>query len=123
MSAVLPLTANDFPPHVSDLSVAHLTLFVVHEGEVDDELTITSLRHTAAGQVTEAGPVHTVGGIVGTRRAGGAPPWEVFIDAPPAGDWELHLEDTPIMRKLFADGVIQDLAVVFSLSGATPRRT
>ena len=75
MTAVLPLTANDFPPHVADLAVAHLTLFVVRDSAVDDELTVTSLRHTAAGQVTEAGPVRTVGGIAGTRRAGGAPPW------------------------------------------------
>ena len=123
MSAVLPLTANDFPPHVADLAVAHLTLFVVRDSAVDDELTVTSLRHTAAGQVTEAGPVRTVGGIAGTRRAGGAPPWEVFIDAPPAGDWEIHFEDTPIVRKLFGDGGIQDLVVVFSLSGTTPPRT
>jgi hypothetical protein len=119
----LPLTANDFPPHIADLAVAHLTLFVVRDSAVDDELTITSLRHTAAGQITEAGPVRTVGGIAGTRRAGGAPPWEVFIDAPPAGDWEIHLEDTPIVRKLFGDGGIQDLVVVFSLSGTTPPRT
>ena len=122
MSVVLPLTANDFPPHIADLAVAHLTLFVIRDSAVDDELTVTSLRHPAAGNTTETGPVRTVGGIAGTRRAGAAP-WQVFIGAAPVGDWELHFEDTPIVRKLFADGVIQDLVVVFSLSGTTPPRT
>ena len=122
MTAVLPLTADDFPPHIADLGIAHITLFVVHDRALDDELTITSLRHTVAEHVTTAGPVHTVGGIAGTRRPGAAP-WEKFKDSAPVGDWELHLEDTPVVRKLFADGVIQDLVVVFTLSGTTPRRT
>jgi hypothetical protein len=33
----------------------------------------------------------------------------------PAGDWQLDLEDTPVVRNLFTDGVVQDLVVVFAL--------
>ena len=57
MTAVLPLTADDFPPHIADLTITHITLFVVRDKAAEDELTITSLRHTAADQVTAAGPV------------------------------------------------------------------
>jgi hypothetical protein len=111
---------------VRRISVGTMLLFSFAYGwsrKKTTSMPITSLRHTAAGQVTEAGPVRTVGGIAGTRRAGGAPPWQAFIDAPPAGDWEIHFQDTPIVRKLFGDGGIQDLVVVFSLSGTTPPRT
>ena len=121
MTAVLPLTADDFPPHIADLTITHITLFVVRDKAAEDELTITSLRHTAADQVTAAGPVRTVGGIAGTRRPGAAP-WEVFIGSVPAGDWQLHIEDTPVVRNLFTDGMVQDLVVVFALHGTTPAR-
>ena len=99
--------------------IAQLTLFAVRDDTLTDEITITALRHTTAGQTTEAGPVRTVGGIAGTRRAGGAP-WQVFIGADPAGDWELQIEDTPVVRSWFSEGLIQDLVLVFTLSGTTP---
>lgn len=119
MRAVLPLTADDFPPHISDLTVAELTLFVVRDDTFTDELAIAAVRHTTNGQAIDAGLVHTMGGIVGTRRPGGAP-WQAFRGADPAGTWELQLEDTQPVRSWFADGLIQDLVLVMSLSGITP---
>ena len=120
MRAVLTLTAADFPPHIQDLAVTHLTLFAVRADELADELTVTALRRSAlGGQTVEAGEVHTVGGVVGTRRPGGLP-WQTFIGGPATGNWELQLEDTPIVRSWFSDGKIEDLVVVFTLSGTTP---
>ena len=40
---------------------------------------------------------------------------EVFKASAPAGDWQLELEDTPVVRNLFTDGVVQDIVVVFAL--------
>ena len=119
MRAVLPMTRDDFPPHIADLSVAHLTVFVVHANTFTDELSVVAMRHTIAGRTTEAGEVRTVGGIAGTRRPGAAP-WQVFLDAEPAGTWELQFEDTATVRSAFTEGAIQDVVLVFTLAGSTP---
>ena len=120
MRAVLPLTAEDFPPYIRDLAVAQLTLFAVRDDTLLGELTVPALRHTTTdGQTTEAGPVHTVDGAIGTRLPGGAP-WQVFIGANPAGNWELQIDDSAQTRQWFTDGLIDDLALVFTLTGTTP---
>ena len=122
MRAVLPITASDLPPHITQISVAQLTLFAVRDGALTDELTISALRHTVNGQTTQAAAVRTVGGVIGTRRAGGAP-WQTFIGADPTGEWELQLDDTPLVRSWFAGGLIRDLVLVVTLTGTTPAWT
>jgi hypothetical protein len=119
MRAVLAMTRDDFPPHVADLTVAHLTLFVVHTDRFADELSVMAMRHTNAGHTSEAGEVRTVGGIAGTRRPGAAP-WQVFLDAEPAGTWELQFEDTAAVRSAFTEEAVQDIVLVFTLAGTTP---
>ena len=119
MRAALPMTRDDFPPHIANLTVAHLTLFVVHADTFTDELSVMAMRHTIAGHTTEAGEVRTVGGIAGTRRPGAAP-WQVFVDSDPAGTWELQFEDTPAVRSAFTDEAVGDIVLVFTLAGSTP---
>jgi hypothetical protein len=119
MLATLPLTADDFPPHIADLTVAQLTLFTVRDDALTDEVTITALRHTTDQQTTTADHVTTVGGIVGTRRPGGTP-WQVLVGSTPTGTWELQFDDTPTIRSWFTNNLIQDLVLVFTLSGTTP---
>jgi hypothetical protein len=119
MRITLPVTAADLPAHIAGITLAQLTLFVVRDDELTDELTITAARYSTAGQTTEAGEARTVGGIISTRRPGGAP-WQGLVDADPVGDWELQLADTPEVRSWFADGLIQDLVLVFTLTGTTP---
>jgi hypothetical protein len=120
MRAILPLTADDFPPYVADLAVGQLTLFVVRDDTLVDELTLPSCRHVTPGQQTiEAGSVSTVDGIVGTRRPGGAP-WQKFIGTEPPGSWELQLEDSLQTRHWFAEGLIEDLVLAFTLTGTSP---
>ncbi len=119
LRARLPLTRNDFPPNVDRLAVAHLSLFVLRVERLTDELTLDSVTHTVAGQPVAAAAVRTVGGIVSTRRAGGAP-LSVFIGADPAGDWELAIDGSAATRSWFAGGLIQDVVLVLSLSGTLP---
>ncbi|GIH06147.1 hypothetical protein Rhe02_42140 [Rhizocola hellebori] len=120
MVVTLPLTADDFPRNVADLQVAELTLFVLRASSFDAELDIRSVRHSGAEGVVEAGAVRTVDGIVGTRRPGGAP-WQVFAATGAAGAWELRLDDTALVRSWFLSGQIEDLVLVFTLSGAAPQ--
>jgi hypothetical protein len=120
MLAALPLTRDDFPPHVEGLAVAHMTLFAARKESLVDELVLPSLRHTTAdGQVLEAGSVRTVGGVIGTRRPGGAS-WGVFAGSDPVGAWELQLEDSPQTRSWFEEGLIDDLVLIFTLAGSLP---
>jgi hypothetical protein len=118
MQVVLPLTADDFPPHIADLAVAQLAMFVVRDDSISDELTVT-LQRTSNALSTQAGPVSTTGGVASTRRPGGAP-WQVLVGTSPVGTWELQFDDTPAVRYLFSAGKIQDVALVFTISGTTP---
>lgn len=119
MRPVLPLRVEDFPPHVADLRVEHLSVFVVRRDELADELTFTSLRHTAGGRIVSTEEVTTVGGIASTRRPGGSA-WVVLLGLDPAGDWELGIRDDPVIRSLFTDELIDDVVLILTLAGTTP---
>ena len=120
MRAVLPLTADDLPPHIDDLASRAPHAVRRAQGHVrrraDDQLarrTRPAARRVAAAEVT------TTGGIVSTRRPGGAA-WQAFAGRAPAGDWEMRLPDNAVVRSWFADGLIEDLVLVMTLSGTTP---
>ncbi|MDI2127061.1 neuraminidase-like domain-containing protein [Yinghuangia seranimata] len=120
MHAVLPLDRSDFPPHVSDLAVAHVTLFAVRDAAFTDELTVSALRHTPpGGTATDAAAVRTVNGVAGTRRPNGTA-WQPLVGGDPAGTWDLRFEDTAAVRAAFADGRVQDVALVFTVTGTQP---
>ncbi len=119
MTAVIPITTGDLPPHIDDLLVEHLTLFVIREDSFTGELTVISLSHTSGGQTSTGGEVQTINGIVSTRRPAGTP-WHTLLGAGPIGDWELRLPDDAPTRALFSEEQIEDIVVVVSLSGTTP---
>jgi hypothetical protein len=119
MRAVFRLTDADLPPHVDDIAIGQLTLLAVRKDMLADELVINSLTQTAGGQSVAAAEVTTTGGVVSTRRPSGAP-WRVFAGRAPAGDWEMRFPDDALVRSWFADGLIEDLVLVMTLSGTTP---
>jgi len=47
------------------------------------------------------------------------PPHEGLVPVT-GGDWTLEIEDSPIVRSWFADGLVRDLVLVFTLAGTTP---
>jgi hypothetical protein len=119
MLATLPVTPTGLPANIEDLRVAQLALFVLRADSLTDELPITSLSHTAAGQTTTSTPVTTVGGIISTRRPAGEP-WKLHLGSEPTGTWQLQLPNDPAVRTWLRDGLIRDLIVVMSLTGTTP---
>jgi hypothetical protein len=119
MRITLPLTDDDFPRNLDNPTVTQLTLFVVRAGGLDAEVDINTVRHELPGSVTEVGKVRTVDGVVGTRRPGGAP-WRNLTGARPTGTWVLKLDDIPLVRSWFTNGLIEDLVLVFTVSAATP---
>jgi hypothetical protein len=119
MRVDLPLEASDFPPHIQDLRVVEVSLFVVRAESLADELTIPSVTHVSDAQPVTAAEVTTVGGIVSSRRPAGAA-WRILAGLGPAGKWELRLEDNPVVRSWFRDGLIEDLVLVLTVEGTTP---
>ncbi len=119
MRVTLPITADDLPPHIQDLRVEQISMFVVRADALADELTVPSLRHTVGGQTVTTGVVTTTGGIISTRRPAGAP-WNVHLGADPTGTWEIQLPDEALVRSWFRDELIEDLVLVLTLGGTTP---
>ena len=120
MRVTLPVTAADLPPHISDLTIAQLTAFIVRDDTLTDEITIPSLQHTVNGQTTSGrrgrhGRRDRRHPAARRRAVAGD-----FLDAEPTGDWQLQLEDKDVVRAWFTGGLIKDIVLVFTLSGTTP---
>jgi hypothetical protein len=116
----LPLTADDFPHNLDDIRVEQLTLFVVRDDALAEELTVLSVQHGEPGASVTAGPVVTGNGVAGTRHPGAAP-WQAFVGTSPVGEWDFQLPDTAAVRSWFTRELIKDLVVVFTVSASTPQ--
>lgn len=120
MQVKLPVMRQDFPPHVTDVRLQQVTLFCVRADGYLQEMRVKSLAHTIPGLDTiTTGEVLTQGGIVGTRRPGGAP-WQRLVGRDPVGDWTLQLENSPSLRQAFKDESILDVVLVLTVGGVTP---
>lgn len=120
MRVELPLRREDFPAHVQDLSLQHLSLLCVRKDGLREELAIESLALAGAGgRVESAGEVHTISGMASTRRPSGAP-WLPFIGRDPVGTWALQLPDTPQVRRWFDEEQVEDLVLVTTVAAQTP---
>jgi len=119
MRATLSLEPESLPPHVTDLRVRQVTAFVLRKDSLVEELTFTELSHTSGGRTVTAGEVTTTAGIASTRRPSGTP-WGLLLGGDPLGTWEFALADDPVVHSWFADGLIDDIVLVMSLSGTTP---
>ena len=119
MRPILPLRAADFPPHVQNLRVEQVSVFVVRRAELADELTFTAVRLTSGGRTVSTEEVTTTGGIASTRRPGGSA-WGVLLGLDPAADWKLGIQDPVVVRSWFIDELVEDLVLVLTLTGTTP---
>ncbi len=120
MQVKLPVMRQDFPPHVTDVRIQQVTLFCVRADGYLQEVRVKSLAHTIPGLDTiTTGEVLTQGGIVGTRRPGGAP-WQRLVGRDPVGEWTLQLENSPSLRQAFKDESILDVVLVLTVGGITP---
>ena len=120
MRVALPLTRQDFPAHVEQLTLRQLSLLCVRKDGLHEELAVPSLQLAgAAGTVASTGELRTVQGMASTRRPAGAP-WLPFIGSDPVGTWTLQLPDTPQVRGWFDQEQVQDLVLVTTVAAQTP---
>lgn len=109
---------EDFPPNITDLRIAHVTLYIARKPGITEDVDIDLKFVDEGGPGAVGGSAATVNGVAGTRQ-GGAGAWTAMIGRPPAGTWTLALQDTPETRQLFAKDRIEDILFVITFIGTT----
>jgi hypothetical protein len=110
---------EDFPPHIEDLRIQHVTLHVARQDVFVEEINIAGLKFTPEGETTPVGgAARTVEAVVSTRRPNGSA-WLGMQGKAPVGGWELRFPNTAQIRAWFKEGLIEDLALVVTFGGTT----
>jgi hypothetical protein len=111
---------EDFPPHIEDLGIQHITLRLARKDGFTEEINIAGLKFTPEGETTAVGgAARTVEAVVSTRRPNGST-WLGMQGKAPVGSWELRFPNTAQSRAWFKQGMIEDLALVVTFGGTTP---
>jgi hypothetical protein len=111
---------EDFPPHLEELDIQHVTLLVTRQEGFTEEIRVKGLTLTPGGETTPfGGEAQTISGVVSTRRSNGAA-WLKMQGKSPVGSWELRLPDDAQVISFFKEGRIVDLALVITFGGRTP---
>ena len=106
---------DDFPPNLSGFALEAVVLYIVRRDGEDFELDLDALTFRPEGASGEVGGAAvTVDARVSTRSGNGTP-WLPMLGSVPNGGWTLALPDTPSMRALFDDLLIEDILLVLTI--------
>ena len=121
MTVQFALTADDFPPNLSDVRIQQVFFAVAGTGEETVEMRHLQLLLVPEGETVAVGGSvdSSTDGLISTRR-GNASAWVPLIGKSPAGAWQLTLPDNAEMRSRFANEEIDDLLLVLTYEGRTP---
>jgi hypothetical protein len=112
---------DDFPPHIEDLHIRHITLRVARKDGFVNEINIAGLNFTPKGEtISVGGAARTVEAVVSTRRPNGAT-WLGMQGKAPVGSWELKFPNNAQVKAWFKEGKIEDIALVVTFGGTTPQ--
>lgn len=113
----------DFPPNLRDLRMSQVALYfrLASGHHFDDDEAITCTLLLTVGSEQKGGTAtSSTDGIISTRR-GNASEWRTsLIGLAPSGEWELSLPNTPEVRQLFSEGLIEDMLFDISYTYRTP---
>ena len=109
---------EDFPPNVSNFNIEHITVYIARKSEITNEVNLDLKFTMQGGSGSIGGSSGTVDGVVSTRMAG-AGSWMPMIGKSPVGEWTLAIEDNQENRKLFEDGLIEDILFVITFGAET----
>lgn len=104
----------DFPPNLLKLKISQVALYFRRAPSFRNEVHVDHLLFNGKG-----GPATSIDGIISTLR-GNASSWIDITQSPPEGEWELAFPDTPETRKLFTDGLIEDILFDITYTYRTP---
>jgi hypothetical protein len=108
---------GDFPTNLGDLAIQHVLLHVAWTSGESRRLSITHFRFTEEGAAGAVGGEASSDTGQFSTRTGTAGSWTAMIGKTPVGQWELALPDSPDMRTLFQDDVIDDILLVITYAG------
>jgi Tc toxin complex TcA C-terminal TcB-binding domain/ABC toxin N-terminal region len=110
----------DFPPHLVDLRIQHITLRVLRQEGFTEEIGVEEAAFTPEGEsVSMGGPARTVGGIISTRRQNGEA-FRIFQGKNPAGSWRFRLSNPRLVQQWLNDGLIEDIGLAITFKATTP---
>lgn len=110
----------DFPPHLGDLHIEHVSLRVLRQEGFVEEIDVRELGFTPGDETAPVGgAARTVAGTITTRRRSGEA-WRPLTGKDPFGHWTFRLANTPSMRAWLKDGLIEDMALAITFSGTHP---
>ena len=124
-SVQLQTQLSDFPPNLSNLSIAQLLIyFVAAEGksfQLQPTLTfMTTGSGTSTGGAAGAANPNAAPTYVFSTRRGNASAWLPILGQGVAGNWTLALPNTAATAAVFTNEQIQDILFVITYSGNTP---
>lgn len=132
MQIYLPLTARNFPPHLSDVSIQEISITVrLTDSQTAQFSARPSYRKPTrpVETVVSAQAAPAVRGTVSSRQSG-ALNWRSTLFAPgnikdtANSIWQIELLDadgaTAPLSNAFRDGRVDDVLVTFTFSGLTP---
>lgn len=110
---------SNFPPNVTDLKIAHVSLYFVRKEGFTQTIKVDHLLFTEAGRAgTVGGAANTNNGRISTRDAN-AGSWLAIQGRQPIGEWELKLPNEDVVKKWFKDEMIEDILFVITYGGTT----
>ncbi|HEX7734848.1 MAG TPA: neuraminidase-like domain-containing protein [Ktedonobacteraceae bacterium] len=109
----------DFPPNVRDLRISQVALYFKRASGHLFEVQVENLLFAVGSDAPIGGPATSIDGVISTRR-GNASSWIPLIGLAPNGEWELAFPNTPEIRQLFSEGLIEDILFDISYTYRTP---
>jgi hypothetical protein len=118
MTARFKTKRTDFSPNLTDLQVAHVSLFFALSDGPALTIKVDHLRFASNGGTPVGGGGSTTDGLISTRRGNAS--WSQLQGQNPIGEWELALPNTAQMRGWFADQRITDIVMSLTYEGQLP---
>lgn len=111
-----------FPVNVSDPVITNVLLFFPQDGEEDKEVTLDNFSFTVKGSENELGEQGlTTNEAKLTTADANVGSLNNVLGKSVEGTWKLTLTDTPILRQLIEEDQLNDVLMVLSFEGVTPK--
>jgi hypothetical protein len=120
---------SDFPPNLTELRIAHVSMYFVRKEGFTGQIDVESLMFTPSGAAGRfGGKGTTTTGLITTRERERCGSWPDMQGREPVGQWELNLlppgasqADSDKIKGWFKNGDIEDILFLITFSGTTPK--
>lgn len=111
-------TAADFAINVNDLFIEQIAVYLSIKDGNEKKIKFKLLYSEQDSPALLGGDTISDRGLASTLQ-GNAGSWIAMIGKSPIGDWTLAFNDTPQVRTMFKDEIIEDILLMISYNGRT----